>query len=63
MNVLENLKKQASYTSGEGLGGVYTSLDEDEFARLIIEECCKVIDLLPNTSQLSSNIRKHFNCE
>ena len=62
MNVelLKQLKKQAEYVTDEGLGGNYTDVDLDEFAKLIVLECSRVAKLEVCTNRVCDAIENHF---
>jgi hypothetical protein len=69
--VIERLKKQAEYVTHEGLGGNYSAVDLDEFAKLIILECSRVAKLIVCTnweyemriSILFNSIHRFFVCQ
>lgn len=61
--VIERLKKQAEYVTHEGLGGNYTAVDLDEFAKLIILECSRVAKLEVGTNKVCDAIENHFGIE
>jgi phage gp36-like protein len=61
--VIERLKKQAEYVSHEGLGGNYTQVDLDEFAKLIVLECSRVAKLEVCTNRVCDAIEHHFGIE
>jgi len=64
---IKDLMAQAMESSGvEGLGGSYMELNPEKFAKLIIKECCNIVEGFGDENcayTADIGIRKHFGVE
>lgn len=62
--LIEKLKEKSQTVVGEGLGGNYYELDPDEFAKVIVKECLKVIGednyTMLTGKAFCTEIKRHF---